>query len=216
MARGDGKDGISPELQQINFPSNANPDVPLSEQIPPGTTHPGPTPPPPDPFAFHFPEAPDYGALYAQQAADAAAAQQAALRKAGEQERDQLYADYLNAAGTATDFINTEIGREQANANLLGIDYGVTDDQKLTRISNYFASIWGEGDQSRLEGLFGQWGKPKGFDGFTLTRGNADAAEGGSELPGDQGVATTQGTRPKKALTSTDEETLGNATVLGA
>lgn len=90
----------------------------------------------------------------------------------GENRRDSLYSNYLDAAGSATDYVNTEISRELANAQLLGIDYDITDEAKSTRINDYFATIWGEGQQSQLEALMGEWGNPKGFEGFTIVRGD--------------------------------------------
>jgi len=220
MPKGDFGDSLF-SFDLTNNPGGGKPVTGVPNVNPTGADHPlDPTPaggpPAPNPFAFHFPEQQDFGALFAQQAADAAAAQEAALRAAGEQQRDQLYSDYLNAASTATDFINSEIAREQSNASLLGIDYSITDEGKTDRISNYFASIWGEGDQSQLEGLFSLWGNPAGFSGFDLERGDAAGFAGPKELPGDSGVATTTGTRPKKKALTSEEETLGSATLLGA
>ena len=204
MARGEGDVG-----------ANAPGFTGWGQPKPPAKTT--PPPPAPDPFAFHFPKfhAPDYEAIYAQQAAAAAEAQRAAERAAGIQERDSLYSQYLNAAGEATDFINNEINREMSNARLLGIDYQINDEMKSQRISNYFASVWGEGDQSQLENLFSQWGKPKGFKGFTLERGNASAYTGGQETP-EQSVSATGTKKPKTLASSPEEETLSKASLLGA
>ena len=134
---------------------------------------------------------------------------------AGENKRDAFYSDYLTAAGSATDFINTEISEEQSNANLLGIDYGITDEQKGLRINDYFASIWGEGEQSTLEGLIGEFGNPSGFAGYSVTRGD------GSKIKGKEGSETSEGTstglRPGIAGAPDDEEVLGaGASILGA
>jgi len=156
---------------------------------------------------------------YAQQLADAERrqkeAEERAARVAGENERDQLYSSYMDAAGTATDFVNSEIKKEMSNARLLGIDYSVEDEQKQTRISDYFSTVWGEGDQSRLEALMDKWGKPKGFSDWILTRGEGgtygDTA--GTENP----VAVATGQKPKlPVLEEKDEEILGAASVLGA
>lgn len=98
---------------------------------------------------------------------------------AGLNRRDSMYSDYLSAAETSVDFINEQIIQEQANADLLGIQYEVTDEQKAERISKYFSSVWGEGDQSTLEGLFGEFGDPEGFEGFSIERYQGDD-EGGT------------------------------------
>ena len=133
---------------------------------------------------------------------------------AGKNKRDAFYADYLTAAGSATDFINTQITEEQSNTNLLGIDYGITDEQKTTRINDYFASIWGEGEQSTLDGLMGEFGKPKGFSGYTVTRGDGSKVAGtGSETS----EGTSGGLRPAIAGGPDEEDPLGaGSSILGA
>jgi hypothetical protein len=101
--------------------------------------------------------------------------------------------------------VNQQISDEMANARLLGIDYGLTDTQKQQRISDYFASVWGEGQQSQLEGLFDKWGKPKGFSGFTITRGDAGNLK--SDPASEKTVGTSKGTTPtKRAVIGDDEE----------
>ena len=167
---------------------------------------PGAPPFSPDFPEFHYPggSADDYEAkLEAQRLKD--------LRTAGENDRDNLYSDYMSAAGSATDFINTQITQERANAALLGIDYDLTDEQKNTRISDYFASIWGEGDQSRLEGLFDKWGNPEGFEKFSIIRGDGSAVDG--EENKSEIINTTTGTRP--TLAENEEEVLGGLSILG-
>lgn len=166
-------------------------------------------------FGFTFPEM--SGPSYEEQMADADARYQQQLadqeRLIGTQQRDELYSNYMSAAGTATDYITGEIADEQANARLLGIDYLITDEQKSQRISDYFASIWSEGDQQRLEGLIGKWGSPTGFSGYSVTRGDASkyAAKKGEEKT----AAVSKGMKPTLA-TEDEEETLGaGQTVLG-
>lgn len=177
--------------------------------------------------AFHFPEfggfhmphspsGPSYEDQLAQQQAMMDKSQADAARIQGENQRDQLYSAYMDAAGSATDFINSEIEREQSNARLLGIDYSIDDEMKSQRISDYFASVWGEGEQSQLEAMMGKWGNPQGFSGFTITRGDASkyAGKEGSEKE----VGTSVGQKPKPTLaTDEEEDTLGgNVTILGA
>lgn len=142
-------------------------------------------------------------------------AQQEQLRiKQGTRDRDDLYGAYMDAAGTAVDFINSEISKEQANAALLGIDYAITDEQKSTRINDYFATIWGAGEQSQLEALMGEFGNPEGFSGFSVTRGDG-SKYAGTEASETQ-VATSQGIRPSIVTEDDEEGILGSSsTILG-
>lgn len=149
----------------------------------------------------------DYSQQYADQQAeyDRRAAEQA--RQAGMAETQNAYANYLNAAGSATDYINAEIDNERSNAALMGVDYNIDDATKQARIENYFATVWGEGDQVNLEGLIGQWGAPEGFSGFSIKRGDASAYKkpgGGKEKT----VATSKGLRTM--LDDEEEAQTGN------
>lgn len=154
----------------------------------------------------------DQNAMYAQQMADQEAKYAAKLEEqriaAGREKVGSLYSNYMNSATQSTDFINSEISKEASNAALLGIDYNITDEQKTERISNHFASVWGEGDQQSLEAGIAEFGAPTGFTGFTVKRGVADVAQG----PGTETTkATSKGMRP---TVLDEEETPGN--VLGA
>lgn len=99
----------------------------------------------------------------------------------GQNDRDQIYLDYLSAAGAATDFINLQISDERSNAALMGVNFEITDEQKSQRINDYFSTIWGVGDQQRLDDLFGEFGDPDDFEPFIVTRGDAGAADTGEE-----------------------------------
>jgi hypothetical protein len=137
----------------------------------------------------------------ASQAAAAAAAGSIASQAAkdrvtfGENERDALYTEYMNSANSATDYINSSINSERSNAALLGVKYDITDDQKSERISDYFASIWGEGDQQRLEGLFSEWGAVDGFTEFAITRGEDSTGESDTRTQNST-LSTTGGNAP--------------------
>ena len=150
---------------------------------------------------------------YAQQQQDAIAQQRQA---AGVGERDQLYSSYMNAASSATDYINSAVNKERSNAQLMGVDYSITDEQKQGRINDYFATVWGEGDQQRLEGLMSEWGNPTGFEEFAVVRGeggNAPAAEGGETTKG-----TSKGIKPKPTLSNKkdkDDQLGGTLATLG-
>lgn len=177
---------------------------------------PAPTPEP-APFTFEMPQMPEFkmpeqqaGPDYAAQLATQQAEQ---ARTQGIAERDRFYGSYMDAAGAATDYVTGEISREQSNARLLGIDYQITDEMKNRRISDYFASIWGEGEQAQLESSMEQWGKPKGFEEFAITRGDA-ATYGGERKGAEETVGATKGVSPRTLVTE-EEETLGTTSVLG-
>lgn len=152
---------------------------------------------------FHFPAMPQ---STGPSAAEILAEQE---RIQGLNERDELYSGYLSSASSAADYVNNQILQEQANARLLGIDYAITDELKGQRISNYFASIWGEGDQARLEALMDTYGNPEGFTGFTLQRGDGSGYTEGRQ-GSEKSIATSQGAQPRSILTDAEEETLGS------
>jgi len=125
-------------------------------------------------------------------------------RQQGIQDRDQLYSEYLDAVDKATNYVNQQIDQERSNADLLGVKYDLTDDMKNQRISDYFASIWGAGQQQQLEDLFGKWGNPEGFDDWLIVRGDAANVK-----PQEEGKMTeVQGAtnRPSTLPTLEDEE----------
>jgi hypothetical protein len=132
----------------------------------------------------------------------------------GVQERDQLFTQYMDAASAAADYVNAEIQDEMANAKLIGVDYDITDEQRQQRINNYFATIWGEGQQSQLQQLMDEYGSPKGFEGWTVQRGDPSAYAGAQE-PGKEVSVGASKPLPPTLLTD-EEETLGaGTTVLG-
>jgi hypothetical protein len=96
-----------------------------------------------------------------------------AERTQGIADRDKLYSDYLDAVDKATQYVNTQIEQERSNAQLIGADYTLTDEEKQKRIGDYFASIWGAGQQQQLEDLFNKWGNPEGFSDWLIVRGDA-------------------------------------------
>jgi hypothetical protein len=154
-----------------------------------------------------------YAEAIAQQTADLAQQEEERRRIEGQNRRDALYSDYLDAAGSATDYINSQISSELANAQLLGIDYAIDDEQKQTRINDYFGSIWGEGQQGELEALMKEWGNPAGFSGFTVVRGSGEtlqSAEGGEET-----IAVSRGIKPTIVSEEEDQLLGGGPSVLG-
>ena len=174
-------------------------------------------------FAFEMPSfempasnAPSYEQQKADQQANYEQQLQDQQRIQGTSDRDALYSKYMSSASSAADFVTNEISKEQANAALLGIDYAMDDTLKSQRINDYFATMWGEGDQSRLEALMNQWGNPSGFSGFTVTRG--DASVYGDRAKGkEKSIAVSTGLKPTLATEENDdEEKLGaSSNVLG-
>ena len=180
-----GKKSYTPfEFPEIKFPSAPKgPDMPSYEE-----------------------QMADSQAMYQQQMADAE-------RMQGVQQRDDLYSQYMTAADTASEYISGEIADEESNARLLGIDYAIDDEIKGQRISDYFATVWGEGEQQRLEGLINKWGKPTGFAGFTVTRG--DGSKYATKKGEEKSVGISKGMKPTLA-TEEDEDLLGTTqNVLG-
>lgn len=183
-----------------------------------------PPPPPPAPPPIDIEAltqlANQQSAAMTQAMEDAASAAKKAAEEAriaaGVQQTGDAYSNYLTAAGAAADYVNAEITSEQANADLLGIHYDMTDDMKSTRINDYFATIWSEGDQRTLDQLMQEFGEPEGFQGFSVVRGDgsvyadADADPG----PGETSDAST-GRRPT-LIAPEEEDTLDNTTILGA
>jgi hypothetical protein len=123
--------------------------------------------------------------------------------------RDELYADYLDSVDKATNYVNDQIEQEKANADLLGVQYNMDDSIKNQRISDYFASIWGSGQQGELEKLMTDWGNPEGFEDWLVVRGDASKVDSsdGSGLQEVQGATNRQGTLP--SLTEEDDDELG-------
>lgn len=150
-----------------------------------------------------------------QQAYDYAAAQREAAeearRQAGLAKRDAFASNYMDAANEATSFVNEKIAAEKANAALMGVDYVMTDEIKNERISNYFGSIWSEGQQQELDAAIGEWGTPEGFEQTIFRGGGVEAGPEGSV--GQQKAGG--GIAPKKKTLIDEEETLGTASVLG-
>lgn len=151
------------------------------------------------------------------QAKALAKSQREAEMAAKRRERDELYSEYLDAASTATDFINNQIKSEAANAALLGVEFGLTDEQRTQRIQDYFASVWGEGAQTRLETLFDQVGAVEGFEGFDLERGNADNVPEGTK-GSETTVSRSRARKPRLgslAGSSNEEDKLATSSILG-
>lgn len=147
------------------------------------------------------------------QTADTKAAQELAIKNAALARRDELFSERLTNASLATDYVTSQLKEEASTANLLGVDFNVTDEQKAGRINDYFATLWGEGSQKELDTLIKNYGGPDGFDGnWGVTRGNASNTTSTTQASADKTISTSRGV-PKLATLATDEEF--NSFILG-
>ena len=131
-----------------------------------------------------------------------------ARRDAGVKRRDQLFSERLTNASLATDYITNQLNEEASTARLMGVDFNVSDDQKSSRISDYFATLWGEGSERELEALIKEWGSPDGFTGtWDIVRGNAKNFTNQAKPDTSSTIATGKGV-PRLATLATmgDEE----------
>ena len=131
-----------------------------------------------------------------------------ARREAGIKRRDQLFSERLTNASLATDYITNQLNEEASTARLMGVDFNVTDEQKAARISDYFATLWGEGSERELEAQIKEWGAPDGFTGtWDIVRGNAKNFTNQAKPDTSVTIATGKGV-PRLATLATmgDEE----------
>lgn len=138
----------------------------------------------------------------------AARAAEQARREAGVKRRDQLFSERLTNASLATDYITNQLNEEASTARLMGVDFNVSDEQKSSRISDYFATLWGEGSERELEALIKEWGSPEGFTGtWDIVRGNAKNFTDQTKPSTSTTIATGKGV-PRLATLATmgDEE----------
>jgi len=123
--------------------------------------------------------------------AEADAREAERLKTAGLNRRDELYRNYTESAEVATNYINDLVSKERSNAALMGVDYNLSDADKLTRTENYFADIWGSNDQEELQGLYDEWGYMDDMDeasAWVLRRG---VGAGGADEGEKEDVAAT-------------------------
>jgi len=138
---------------------------------------------------------------------DRAAREEAARREAGIKRRDQLFSERLTNASLATDYITQQLNEEASTARLMGVDFNVTDEQKASRISDYFATLWGEGSERELESLIKEWGAPEGFSGtWDIVRGNAKNFTDQTKPDTSTTIATGKGVPRLATLATLDDE----------
>lgn len=150
------------------------------------------------------------------QSSQAAAAAQAAeeARLGGlRSKRDSMIGGYFDAANQATSFVTDKIAGEKANAALMSVDYNMSDDIKGERISNYFSTLWSEGNQAELEGSFSEVGA--GDFEQTLWRGEGTES-GPAGSVGEQKAGGGITAKPTKTLIDDEDNQLGASSILGA
>jgi len=173
------------------------------------------------------PAMPDFMAIFAmQQEAQAQAQREAEERaeakaeenriKQGGKDLQSAFGGYMDASMEATDYVNNLIGQERSNAALLGINFNITDEQKAQRISDRFATIYGEDAWRQMQNLNDEFGDPENPLEFLIERGVA------TEDTDDNGPATTDpdskgkvGDTRSNSLLATDDVVPHNPTILG-
>jgi hypothetical protein len=152
--------------------------------------------------------------------------QQAAAQKAYEEEQERLrveqgkadasttYGNYLTAAESASTYILSQIAEEQSNAQLMGVDYEMNEEMQNQRISDYFATLWSEADQQKVEKLINEFGEPEGFDGYSVIRGNADNVKPNEEAK-ETPVSASEGIRLVEEEEDNLRKPLGTSITLG-
>jgi len=135
-------------------------------------------------------------------------------RSEGLRQRDDMLSARLDAATSSFNYVDTEISRERSNARLLGIDYDITEDQRQTRISDYFSTVWGAGEEDQLSGLMKEWGEPENWEGFTVERGKGGLYA--NQPATTETVATSKGIKPRNRTQATEgDDLLASIGILG-
>lgn len=122
-------------------------------------------------ISFEMPELPDYTEMFEKQ-------QELAKQAAGIRDRDMYYEQRMQAANDAINFIDADISQKMSRAKLMGVEYTISEGERVEMVNNYFSTIWSEAHETKLGTLMGEWGDPTGFTGgFQVTRGDASEYE---------------------------------------
>lgn len=124
--------------------------------------------------SFEMPKIPDYSAMQAN-------AQAEAEKRMAMANIDSLYRNKFAAANAAIDKVNSQIADEMAYAKVGGADYKMDENMRKERINNMFASLWSEGDESRLASLEGQYGSGGNRWTLDIVRGAKASDKGALE-----------------------------------
>jgi molybdopterin converting factor small subunit len=129
---------------------------------------------------------------------------------------DSLFGSKLDAAERSATEINGEVAIEQDNALMHGLDYSLSEEDKIARVNNRFAEYWSEGDESTLGNLLGQY-SPQGYTWDSpVMRGTADGSTNKKAPPEKKVGGRVRSTKSGSSSTVlTEDELGGNTTALG-
>ena len=96
---------------------------------------------------------PDYTAIFAQQE-----------RTNNLSLLDQIWAERLEAVNSTIAEVDRRISDERSRADLLGVDFNVSEEGRAQRIGELFGTIWTDADEFRLNNLASQYGNPEQDD----------------------------------------------------
>lgn len=101
----------------------------------------------------------------------------AAAKTKGVNDLGTAFGDYMTAAEDATKFVNEKISGDRSKAALLGMEFGITDEQKAKDINNRFAENFSAEQWTALQDLNTDFGDKENPLDFLVTRGVATGTD---------------------------------------
>jgi hypothetical protein len=130
----------------------------------------------------------------------------------GETARNSMYGAYQDALNKAGEAANKMDLREQAAAQLKGIDYELGNADRIAGWqSGYMDEIWGADNQAKMDELFTKWGTPADYTGG-ISAPPSDITD--PMAPSDE-ASIMPVDKPSGTILTDEEEALGNASILG-
>ncbi|MGD9156932.1 MAG: hypothetical protein PVG39_00870 [Desulfobacteraceae bacterium] len=151
---------------------------------------------------------PDYEAIYQKQ-------QEEAERRMGIEELNSLYSLKYDSADKAVQDVNAQIAEEASHAATRGLDYSVSEAEKMNRINNLFASYWSADQESSLQKLITTWGEQGQVWDSGIMRGEGTASSGAAPTAEKPAGQTVSSRRSGTTVLTDEKEALGGKTVLG-
>lgn len=74
---------------------------------------------------------------------------------------DTLWGDRMKAEEQAIVDIDAELAKEAQNARVLGVDYSISDADRMQRIQKKFGSFWDPSKEDQLSAYVRKWGNPE-------------------------------------------------------
>jgi len=142
---------------------------------------------------------------------------------------DTLWGRRMTAEESAISSVDAQLAKEQTDANVLGVDYAVADEDRIRRIEAAFSDQWKETDESSLFDLVKKYGNPEQpesirrliqegkerysweYDVNFTGKGPGLAPTSAPTIPGTNNTRTTRQT----VLTNSDDDELGSRSLLG-